>query len=269
MSGHRNHASARAHSVAVNDTPFEQPGSPEWWLSRPAEPDPASRGPGRPPVGLRRIIDAAIEILDDEGADALSMRALATRLGSSTATLYRHVNSKDEILAHLTDRILGETHLDETPYPTWQQACRAGARALYTTLTNHPNAIPQLAKQVPAGPNALYARERSIALLLAAGFPPKLAARGYTALAHFVIGFASQQPIDKTADPERARRLRAYYHSLDSQSFPATTTVADALPGATIDEEFEFGLNLIIDGLENALRTTTRSDTKSSTRADS
>jgi AcrR family transcriptional regulator len=241
----------------VKETRFEQPGSPEWWLSRPAEPDQASRGPGRPPLGLRRIIDAAIEILDDEGADALSMRTLATRLGSSTATLYRHINSKDEILAHITDRIIGETHLDETPYPTWQHACRAGAIALYTALTQHPNAIPQLAKHVPAGPSALHARERSIAMLLAAGFPPELAARGYTALAHFVIGFASQQPIDKTADPERARRLRAYYRSLDPRSFPAITAVADLLPGATVDEEFQFGLNLIIDGLENALRTAT------------
>jgi AcrR family transcriptional regulator len=251
----RNPASAPAHSIAVNDTPFEQPGSPEWWLSRSAEPDPASRGPGRPPVGLQRIIDAAIEILDDEGADALSMRGLAARLGSSTATLYRHVDSKDEILAHITDRILGETRPDGATYPTWQQACRAGACAFYTTLTKHPNAIPLLAKLVPAGPNALDVRERGIAVLLAAGFPPGLAARGYTAVAHFVIGFASQQPVDETADPERAGRLRAYYRSLDSRSFPATTAVAEVLPGATIDEEFQFGLNLIIDGLENALRT--------------
>jgi Tetracyclin repressor-like, C-terminal domain len=117
-----------------------------------------------------------------------------------------------------------------------------------------------LAKQVPVGPNALVARERSIAALLAAGFPPTLAARGYTALAHFVIGFASQQPVDETADPERANRLRDYYGSLDARSYPATTTVADLLPGATIDEEFQFGLNLVIGGLENALRTGTSSD---------
>jgi AcrR family transcriptional regulator len=244
----------------VSGRTIEQPGSPEWWQSRPAEPDATTRGPGRPPLGLGRVIDVAIEILDTEGADALSMRTLAARLGSSTATLYRHVNSKDEILVHITERILGEIHLDEASSDTWQLACRAGARALYATLTKHPNTIPLFAKQVPAGPNALDARERGIAVLLAAGFPPTLAARGYTALAHFVIGSASQQPVDQTADPERAGRLRAYYRSLDSRSYPATTTVADVLPGATIDEEFEFGLNLLIDGLESALRATTRTD---------
>jgi AcrR family transcriptional regulator len=257
-----------AHSIAVSDNANDHPGSPTWWLTRPAEPLPGTRGPGRPSLGLERIIDAAIEILDDEGADALSMRSLATRLGSSTATLYRHVNSKDEILAYVADRILGQTHLDGGAFDSWQHACRAGARALYRTLTQHPNAIPLFVKQVPVGPSALAARERGIAVLLAAQFPPLLAARGYTALAHFVVGFAIQQHSEEAADPERVSRLRAYYRSLESGTYPATTTVAELLPGTTIDEEFEFGLNLIIDGLEHALRRTTHTDTKPSPQTD-
>jgi AcrR family transcriptional regulator len=207
-------------------------------------------------------------ILDDEGADALSMRSLATRLGSSTATLYRHVNSKDEILALIADRILGQIKLEGVAFDSWQEACRAGARALYMTLTEHPNVVPLFVKQVPIGPGALAARERGIAALLAAQCPPLLAARGYTALAHFVVGFAIQQHVDETAEPEQVSRLRDYYRSLDSRTYPATTTVADVLPGATIDEEFEFGLSLIIDGFENALRRTTRTDTKSSARTE-
>jgi AcrR family transcriptional regulator len=242
--------------MVVSDSAMDEPGSPTWWLRRPADPDPGTRGPGRPPLELRRIIDAAIEILDDEGVDALSMRTIATRLHSSTATLYRHVNSKDELLAYITDRILSQTNLDGGAFDSWQHACRAGARALYTTLTQHPNAIPLFVKQVPVGPGALAARERGIAVLLAARFPPQLAARGYTALAHFVIGFAIQQHIDETGEPERARRLSDYYRTLDPQTYPATTSVSELLPGATIDEEFEFGLNLIIDGLDNALRRT-------------
>ncbi len=203
-----------------------------------------------------------MEILDNEGADALSMRGLASRLGSSTATLYRHVNSKDEIVAYIVDRIVGQTNLDGVAFDSWQHACRAGARALYATLTAHPNAIPLLVKQVPIGPGALAARERGIAVLLAAQFPALLAARGYTVLAHFVVGFAIQEHVDEAADPERASRLRDYYRSLDPQGYPATTAVADVLPGATIDDEFEFGLSLIIDGLENALRRVTPTDTR-------
>jgi AcrR family transcriptional regulator len=252
----------------VSDSPTDQPGSPTRWLTGSAEADLNTRGPGRPPLGLKRIIDAATEILDDEGIDALSMRSLATRLGSSTATLYRHVNSKDEILAYVADRILGETNLDGGAFDSWQQACRAGARALYRTLTEHPNAIPLFVKQVPIGPGALAARERGIAALLAGQFPPPLAARGYTALAHFVVGFAIQQHVEQTAGPERVSQLRAYYRSLDPGTYPATTTVAELLPGATIGDEFEFGLNLVIDGLENALRRTTPTDTKTSPQTD-
>jgi hypothetical protein len=122
------------------------------------------------------------------------------------------------------------------------------------TLTKHPKAVSLFVKRVPIGPGALAARERGIAVLLAAKFPPQLAARGHTAIAHFVVGFALQQPLDETADSERASQLRDYYRSLDSRTYPASTTVAELLPGATIDEEFEFGLNLIIDGLETALR---------------
>jgi hypothetical protein len=122
------------------------------------------------------------------------------------------------------------------------------------TLTEHPKAVSLFVKRVPIGLGALAARERGIAVLPAAKFPPQQAARGYTAIAHFVVGFALQQPLDETADSERASQLRDYYRSLDSRTYPASTTVAEQLPGATIDEEFEFGLNLIIDGLETALR---------------
>jgi AcrR family transcriptional regulator len=238
----------------VSDSAIDQPASPKWWLIGPTEPDPATRGPGRPPVALGHIIDVAMEIVDDDGADALSMRSLASRLGSSTATLYRHLSGKDEILTYIMDRILGQAHLEDLVFDTWQQACRAGARALYTTLTEHPNAVPLFVKQVPIGPGALAARERGIAALLAAKFPPQLAARGYTAIAHFVVGFALQRQLPETADSERASQLRDNYRSLDPRTYPATTTVAELLPGATIDDEFEFGLNLIIDGLETTLR---------------
>lgn len=244
-----------AHCIAVDDV---QPGTPEWWRRRSTETSASTRGPGRPPIGLGRIIDAAMEILDDGGPDALSMRSLATRLGSGTATLYRHASGKDEILAYVVDRILGEMEVDGAPLGTWQLGCRAGARALYATLTKHPNAIPLFVRQVPAGPNALKARERGIAVLLAGGFSPELAARAYTAIAHFVIGLAIQQPVDGTTDPTRAGQLRDYYRSLDARAYPATAMLADLLPGATMDEEFEFGLDLIIDGLENRLRAAER-----------
>ncbi len=151
------------------------------------------------------------------------------------------------------------------PPPSPRGSCHlAPVPARSLTLADHPNAIPLFVSQVPAGPNALRAREQGIAVLLAAGFSPELAARGYSAIAHFVIGSAIQQQIDDTADPERVRRLREHYRSLDPRTYPATTAVADMLPGTTADEEFEFGLTLIIDGLQAALQQTSRADADAS-----
>src|SRR5689334_21438086 len=86
-----------------------------WWMSRIGNTGPvttpspsAQRSRGRPPLPLDRIIATAIEIVDEEGADALSMRTLAQRLESGTATLYRHFGSRAQLVAHVVDAVLGE-----------------------------------------------------------------------------------------------------------------------------------------------------------------
>ncbi len=231
--------------------PLRAPGSPAWWSSRPAA--PAYRR-GRPPRSLERIVSVALEIVDEVGADAFSMRLLADRLGSGTATLYRHLAGKDELMFHVVDRILGEVNVDidaETLSGTaWQQATARGAGAFYEVLKSHPNALPLLVSQVPVGPNALINRERSMAVLLASGFPLDLAARAYTAVAHYVVGFALQQHAPGAPQPQDAGRLRDLYLALDPETYPATVAAADELTGVPLDEEFRFGLQLVLDGIE-------------------
>jgi AcrR family transcriptional regulator len=91
------------------------------------------------------------------------MRALADRLGSSTATLYRRVGGKDEILTYVADRVLGEVAtLARTrgAAPTWDAAIIAGAESLFEVLRAHPKAVVLFLGHVPAGPNALLERRR-------------------------------------------------------------------------------------------------------------
>jgi AcrR family transcriptional regulator len=225
-----------------------------WWSSRRTA--PVYRR-GRPPRSLERIVSAALEILDEVGTDAFSMRLLADRLGSGTATLYRHLASKDELMVYVVDRILGEVDIDETDADslsktTWQHATARGASALCEVLKNHPNALPLLVSQVPVGPNALAIRERSVAVLLACGFPLELAARAYTAVAHYVVGFALQQHAPGAPQPEDAARLRDFYRALDAEIYPATVAVADELTSVPLGQEFRFGLQLVLDGIERA-----------------
>ncbi len=230
-----------------------QPGSPAWWSSRPA---PQVYRRGRPARSLERIVGAALEIVDEVGTDAFSMRLLADRLGSGTATLYRHLAGKDELMAYVVDRILGEVDIENgagtLSDPTWQQAIARAANAFYDVLKSHPNALPLFVSQVPVGPNALLNRERTLAVLLACGFPLDLAARAYTAVAHYVVGFALQQHAPGAPQREDAAELRDFYRALDANTYPATVAGADELTGVALDQEFRFGLQLVLDGIELA-----------------
>lgn len=232
--------------------PLESPGSRAWWSSRPAS--PVYRR-GRPPRSLERIVSVALEIIDEVGIDAFSMRLLADRLGSGTATLYRHLASKDELMAYVVDRIFGEVAIgtggDALTDTTWQHATARAASTFYEVLKNHPNALPLLVAQVPVGPNALIHRERSLAVLLTYGFPLDLAARAYTAVAHYVVGFALQQHAPGAPLPGDAARLREFYRALDVEIYPVTAAAADDLTSVPLDDEFRFGLQLLLDGIEH------------------
>lgn len=201
------------------------------------------------PIG--RIIAAAVELVDEVGPDEFSMRLLAQRLRSSTATLYRHFTSKDEIFVHVVDQVLGEVphHLPEmADKPTWQEQLIAIADALFQTLKEHPKVVSLLDNHVPVGPRGLAGREAAIGILLANGFSPQTAARAYTAVGHYVVGFAGQLRTEDTTGPAEEQDLGAFYRSLDPTRYPATVASAPFLP-SSLDEEFRFGLQLIVDGL--------------------
>lgn len=207
---------------------------------------------GRPAIPLERIVATALQIVDDEGADALSMRTLAQRLDSGTATLYRHFIGRADLVAHVVDRLFGEIELDVAGLAamTWQEACKTAVHSIFDALLRHRNAMPLLAEDVPIGPKALAAREQMIAFLLHNGFPPALAARSYATLSRYILGFAIQLTGSRGAVDDA--RLATVFHNLDPRQFPATTKVADSLP-VPLEDEFAFGLDLIVDGLTETL----------------
>ncbi|WP_200304753.1 TetR/AcrR family transcriptional regulator C-terminal domain-containing protein [Streptomyces adelaidensis] len=230
------------------------PGSPAWWVGR--TPAPAYRR-GRPPMDVGRIVDTALRLIDEVGVQALTLRMLADALHSGTATLYRHLRSKEELLALVADSILGGVRVpsERTDGLSWREAATVTADSFYESLRRHPRAVPLLAAQVHVGPGGLRVRERLIQLLLSHGFSTGLAARTFTALGHYVIGLAIQQHGPKTPRPEDQMHLRDYYRSLDPATYPATSAAADALTSVSPHEEFRFGLDLLLDGLEQARRT--------------
>jgi AcrR family transcriptional regulator len=209
------------------------------------------RRPGsRQPLGREFILEAALAIIDTHGAEALTMRALATHLDSGTATLYRHFPNRSALIVAVIDQVLGKID-SVAPSGTWQQVCKFLAQQLFDTLAAHPNLAPLLVEQPPTGPGRLAGREQFLAVLLRDGFTPGTAGRLYGTLSHYVLGFAVQlrahAEVTSTLDISGA----------DPLQFPATakTVASSALP-MTIAEEFTYGLDLIlgIDRLEDHRR---------------
>jgi hypothetical protein len=132
--------------------------------------------------------------------------------------------------------------------PTWQEQLIAIADALFQTLKDHPKVVSLFDNHIPLGPRGLAGREAAIGILLANGFPPQIAARAYTAVGHYIIGFAGQLSVHDVTGPAEDQDLGAFYRSLDPARYPATVASAPFLP-TSLDEEFRFGLQLIVDGL--------------------
>jgi AcrR family transcriptional regulator len=197
---------------------------------------------------LDRILGAALELVDEQGADALSMRSLAQRLGSGTATLYRHFASRSELVALVVDRIIGETDVPAVASLPWQESCILFAQRMFDALGRHDNMASLLIGHVLMGPNALARRELVLSILLDNGFSPAVAAHAYAALSRYVLGFAIQVS-GSSGGAQQDAELSARFHQLDPARYPATVAAADALP-VPLQEEFAFGLRLIVAGLE-------------------
>jgi len=209
---------------------------------------------GRPSRPFGEIVDAALELAEEVGVDAFSMRALAERLNTSTATLYRHVASKDDLMVHVVDRVIGEINLEaaDGESASWQAYARRRLLGLYGALSARPKLLPLLAAEVPTGPNGLAVREAVISDLVGFGFAIDLAARAYTTLARYAIGFVIQQHAPGNSPSQEATQLRRYYRALDPERFPATRAAADALTGVPARDEFLEGLQFILDGIDRA-----------------
>ena len=211
----------------------------------------SGRSPGRPPVELDRILSAAVALVDDDGVDALTMRGLAKRLGSGTATLYRHFDSRDDLVAQVVDSVMGEavTLSESAEGDSWQVALSVSAREMFAVLRRHPNIAPLMLERIPAGRNAVRLRERCLARLLHAGFEPPQAVRAWSSLARFVLGFGVQ-----SSRPGGVDQRPDVWSTLDPEDFPASSAV-DAEETVSLDDEFAFGLELFVSGLDTHART--------------
>ena len=230
-----------------------RPGTAEWW-SRRRDAAGAPRRPRADGLTLDRNLDAALDLVDRDGLDALTMRRLAAELSCGHTSLYRHVDSHDEVVVLLVDRVLGEIRLptdghDDTP----RERAEAALRAYRRTLLEHPALTPAFLRGQLLGPNALLRREEALGLLREVGVPPALAALAFLSLTHFVISSAVFESSGAArTDPERSAMAR-YFVDLPEGEFPMLRSMATELNAVDADAEFELGLAALLDRLESEI----------------
>jgi AcrR family transcriptional regulator len=202
-----------------------------------------------------RVLDAAIELADDNGIESLTMRRLAEALGVEAMSLYYHVASKDVILDGMVDEAFSEVEPSDTD-AGWRLAMRDRAISLRRVLSLHPWAISLMQSRINPGPALLHHHDSVIGTLRRAGFSVEMTAHAFSALDAYIYGFVSQElslPFDTSSSEDAAVVAEVILENFPTEAFPhlAELTIDHVMrPGYNYADEFEFGLDLILDGLE-------------------
>ena len=227
----------------------------------PSIPEPPWRAaprqrPARAPLTREAVVDAALRVLDRDGAEGLSMRRVAEELGTGPASLYWHVASKDELINLLVDRVVGEIELPPPDPARWQEQLREFGRGAREVFRRHPGVGGFTLGRIPVGPNLVRITEWSLTVLRGAGIPDRVAAFCgdlfglYLGASAYEEALGLQSPTGEELPPhEIVGMIRGYFASLPPDRFPNVHAVLDEMFSGGPDERFELGLDVILRGL--------------------
>ncbi len=218
------------------------------------------KGP-KPALSLARIVDAAVQVADAEGLDAVSMGRVAAELGAAPMSLYRHVSAKEELLRLMVDAAWGESPGPPAPGEGWRAGLSRWAWALRDGARRHPWIVRIPLNSLPIMPREVVWFEHALACLRDTGLTEARKASVIMLLAGYVRNLATTEADIAAAIQASgltpAEWMSSYPRILrqltDSERFPALTAfiaagVFEAEDGP--DDEFIFGLDRILDGIE-------------------
>ena len=206
----------------------------------------------RPPVTEEAVIDAALGLLDDRGVGAVTMRAVAARMGVTAPTIYWHVENKEGLFDRLYDRLCSEVP-DPSP-GDWQTRLRVLANDIRSVFKAHRDAARIAIGRFPLGPNGLRVTESALAALAEGSLVDGDASDAAFLFFSYVTSFSYQETIlpARTATGDRddaLSRVEQYLSSLRPEDYPYLTRSASALSRPGLDRRFAFGLNNLLRGL--------------------
>lgn len=211
-----------------------------------------SDGPTRSRLTRERVLEAAMLLADRGGLTGLTIRTLAAELGAKPMSVYYYVASKDELLDLLVDVVFEEIELPD-PLGDWQVEMRRRAYSARDRLRVHSWAIGLLESRTSPGPATLRHHDAVLACLRHAGFSRELTAHAYALVDSYVYGFALQEAGLPFEGPDSVGDVSGPIMELMATgAYPTMVEMATTYylkPGYDFADEFEFGLDLILDGL--------------------
>jgi len=206
----------------------------------------------RTPLSRERVLRAAIKLADRDGIDSLSMRRLGQEVGVEAMSLYNHVRNKEDILNGMVDVVFGEIDLPSGDVD-WSAAMRERAISARKALLRHPWAVGLMESRRQPGAATLKHHDAVLRSLRGAGFSVEAAAHAYSVLDSYIYGFTLNEltlPFDPSDVAEVAGNMVREFRP-DQYPYLAEIAIEHAMkPGYAYGNEFEFGLDLILEGLK-------------------
>ena len=206
---------------------------------------------GRQPLSRRRILEAAVRLVDREGLAALSMRKLGQELGVEAMSLYRYVPNKAALLDGIAETVVGEAEIPPADAGDWAERARAMNRAYRRLAHAHPNVFPLIALRPLNTPAALRPIEAALELFCGAGFDEQTALHAFRTLASYASGYALDE-IRAFSSDDADEDARLDIRRLPAEEFPRLVALAP-YRYRWDEEEYEFGLEVILTGLRAKL----------------
>jgi TetR/AcrR family tetracycline transcriptional repressor len=251
----RQRATPNPPATTASGAPATAGRSPSLWFGAPS--DDQDR---RHQLTRERVVAEALAIIAHDGAQALTMRRLAARLGVVPGALYHHVRNKQQLQDLLLDGVLAEVDVHLDPSLAWTEQLKVLAHRLRQVLEDHPGVAGILKTRDPLGPHSLALAEAFLGPLQAAGFGDREAGLAFFLLIDYTIGFAVSSPAtsvneQRVRDDAIRAQLHQFFRSLPPDRFPALVALGEHVWVDNRDERFTAGLQVLVDGLEHARNT--------------
>ncbi|MGA9522551.1 MAG: TetR/AcrR family transcriptional regulator C-terminal domain-containing protein [Myxococcaceae bacterium] len=208
----------------------------------------------RAPLNRDRVLRAAVRLADKGGLESVSMRQLAQALGVEAMSLYNHVADKEDLLGGMVDIVVAEIELPAIGTP-WKEAMRKRAISAHAVFLGHPWAAMRVVSGFNAGPAMLRYIDTTIGCLHEAGFSYEQADHARNAIDSHIFGFTLQELNFPLKRSEYAETAAEHLPQLPAEEYPYMRALAEQLIQGLYNgvHDFEFGLDLILDGLERRL----------------